>query len=269
MTNLSTQRTRDFHAKLRAKENVYGVFIGSPNPVVLDTVNATGWDFAILEGQHSAMSTGDLAATLISLYHSGLPAIVRVDGHEPFAIAKMFDAGAAGIIVPMVETVEQAEAIVAATRFRPRGMRSFGPIRADLVGMRPAELEERVFVFVMIETALGMENAEAIAAIDGVDGIFVGMADLAISRGEDPLAAYTTDVAQKDFAYLRTVTDANDITLGAPAFGPENAAKWREFGCQLVTVGLESALLGAASRDALEFLKPGSTPVRDASSPYS
>src|SRR5690606_15847466 len=183
--------------------------------------------------------------------------IVRVDGHEPYAISKMFDAGAAGVIVPMVETVEQAEAVVAATRFRPRGIRSFGPMRADVVGMRPAELEERVFVFVMIETALGIENAEAIAAVDGVDGIFVGMADLAISRGEDPLAAYTTDVAQHDFAYLRGVTDAAGITLGAPAFGAENAAKWRDFGCQLVTVSLESALLGAASRDALEFLKPG------------
>lgn len=269
MTNIATQRTRDFHARLRSKENVYGVFVGQPTTVVLDTVNATGWDFVILEGQHAAMSTGDLASALLSLNHSGLPAIVRVDGHEPYAIAKMFDAGAAGVIVPMVETVEQAEAIVAATRFRPRGIRSFGPMRSDLVGSLPAQLEERVFVFVMIETALGMENAEAIAAIDGVDGIFVGMADLAISRGEDPLVAYTTDVAQTDFAYLRKVADAADITLGAPAFGAENAAKWREFGCQLVTVSLESALLGGACRDALEFLKPGSAPVRDASSPYS
>ncbi|WP_167050583.1 aldolase/citrate lyase family protein [Salinibacterium sp. ZJ77] len=269
MTHLATQRTRDFHAQLRGKENVYGVFVGSPTPFALDTIDSAGWDFVIIEGQHAPNSTADLAAALISLSHTGLPALVRVDGHEPYSIAKVFDAGAAGVIVPMVETVEQAEAIVAATRFRPRGVRSFGPIRSDLVGLRPAELEERVFVFVMIETALGLENAEAIAAVDGVDGIFAGMADLAISRGQDPLHAYTSDAMKGDFAELRRISDDAGIVLGAPAFGPENAERWREYGCQLVTVSFESAIVGRATREALEVLRPGSTPPRDESSPYS
>ncbi len=268
MTEQASQRIRDLHTALRTGQNVYGVFIGSPAPIVLDTINATGWDFAILEGQHSAQSTGDLVSALTPLAHSGLPAFVRVDGHDPYAISKVLDAGAAGVIVPMVETVEEAEAVVAATRFRPRGVRSFGPIRSDLVGLRPAELEDRVFLFVMIETQLGMDNAEAIAAVDGVDGIFAGMADLAISREQDPLAAYTSDVMAEDFARLRAICDANGIALGAPAFDTENAVRWRDFGCHLVTVSYETALLGLASRAALERLRPGSTPVRDPSSPY-
>ena len=115
---------------------------------------------------------------------------VRLPSTDPAPIGRVLDAGADAVIIAMVESAEQAAAAVAATRYAPAGVRSFGPLLASL-GLDPAALEARVSVFAMVETAQGLSALEEICAVPGLTGVYVGPADLAISLGYGLADAWT------------------------------------------------------------------------------
>src|SRR5690606_7446839 len=99
MTEETVDLTARFRDRLKAGEHVYGAFIGSNAPVAVNAFARTGWDFVILEGQHSALGTADLMGLLDPLQYTRFPALVRVGGHDQYQISKMLDGGAAGVIV--------------------------------------------------------------------------------------------------------------------------------------------------------------------------
>lgn len=155
------------------------------------------------------------------------------------------------MIVPLVDSVEQAEAAVAAARFPPRGNRSFGVTRRDLPGLSLDQLDSRALVFVMIESAEGLANAAAISRVPGLTGLFVGPADLSISLGLEPMAAFRSDQLAGEFATLLDICRQAGIILGAPGLNADAAQRWARYGCTFISGANEAQLIAEASKSFL------------------
>lgn len=163
----------------------FGIFANIAHPAAVEVTAMGGPDFICVDGEHSQIGRGDFENLFRAGELHGVPVMARVRGHAPDAIAGVLDAGAAGIMVPMVETAEQAEAVVSASRYPPLGKRGVGPGRAAGYGYRIPDYLGRanasVLVTIQVESAEGLANIEAIAAVEGVDVIFIGPGDLGVS----------------------------------------------------------------------------------------
>jgi len=168
-------------------DTTLGGWITVANPVVAEAMARAGFDYVCIDTQHGAIDYPAAVGMLRACDAAGTTTIVRVPWNEPGIIGKMLDAGAHGVIIPMVNSPEEAEAAVQACRYAPRGSRSFGP---TVVGQRipdyPAWAGENVAVIPMIETRQAVENLDAILAVDGIDAIYVGPADLSLTLGLPP-----------------------------------------------------------------------------------
>lgn len=173
--------------KLSGDAPVFGPWVGLPNPTAIEVMARLGFDFLLLDAEHSAIDAKDLASLLPAADLHGAPVIFRVTGTSPGEMKTALDSGAAGIMVPMVESAEQARAISDACRYAPVGRRGIGPWRAsgfyaDFASyMREANAATTLLV--QIESAQGLAHAAEIAAVEGVDALFAGPADLASSLG--------------------------------------------------------------------------------------
>jgi 4-hydroxy-2-oxoheptanedioate aldolase len=170
-----------------AGEPTLGTWLTIPSTVSAETAGRAGFDYVCIDNQHG-VSDYQVTVTMMQavLLGGGTP-IVRVPWNEPGIIGKMLDAGAEGVIVPMVNSAAEAEAVVTACRYPPLGMRSFGPV---LVMPRIADhtnvANSRTAVIPMIETVQAMNNLDEILSVPGVDAIYVGPADLSLSLGLPP-----------------------------------------------------------------------------------
>jgi 4-hydroxy-2-oxoheptanedioate aldolase len=136
--------------------------------------------------QHGLIDYATMVSGLIAMDAGGGTGVVRVPANDAAAIGKALDAGAHGIIVPLIETAEEAAAAVSACRYPPAGRRSYGPVRSHLrIGPDPKDANSRVACIVMIETASALANIEAICATPGLDGVYVGPNDLGLALGAD------------------------------------------------------------------------------------
>lgn len=204
----STAGPAGFAARLRAGERTVGYWVASDNPVATERLAALGYDYIVLDGQHGLLEYRGLLAGLTAIDAGARSAgVVRVVSNNQFWIGQALDAGARGVIVPLVDTVADAETAVAACRYPPLGRRSFGPTRSGLrIGPTPAEADAQIACLLMIETPGGLRNVADIARVPGVDGLYVGPSDLRLSLG----AKTATDPAlDAEFgAALRAVLEA-------------------------------------------------------------
>ena len=176
---------------------------------------------------------------------------VRLPSADPAPIGRVLDAGADAVIIAMVESAEQAAGAVAATRYAPAGMRSFGPLRAD-IGLEPAGHEARASVFAMIETAIGLAAVDDICAVDGLTGVYVGPADLSISLGHSPADALANPaVTQAAAQILRAASKAGVVPAIHASVGRTGKAM-AEMGFRMITLASEAQAL---RRGAAEDLK--------------
>lgn len=227
---------------LTTKAQVWGGWITGPSFSGPEEFAHSGYDYVGFDVQHGYLDDADVALILRRMQHVPIATAVRLPSSAPAPIGRVLDAGADAIIVAMVDTPEQAAAAVAATRFAPDGIRSFGPLRADL-GHDPAALQTRVSVFAMIETADGLDAVTEICSVPGLAGVYVGPADLAIALGVGPVGA--TSQPQVRDAVLRVQHAASaagvvaGIHAGTGAAGKDLAA----LGFQMITLASESHAL--------------------------
>lgn len=208
-----------------------------------------GFDWCCLDMQHGLHTVGGLVAGMQALASAGCAGYVRVGANRHEDIARALDAGARGVIVPQVSSAEQARAAVAACRYPPAGRRSWGPVRAKLGPVRPepGDLDRQADCFVMIEDRAGLDALDAIAAVPGLTGIFVGPADLALSLDGDPYRANaeaTLDVASRIAAVCERVGIVPAVFAGS------GVDKWRGAGFSMLAVDSDSTLLHSAARSA-------------------
>jgi len=218
-------------------------------PASIEPLATAGYDWIWLDCQHGPYDEGDAARILRTLAGVPYAMAVRVSHNEPAAIGRLLDAGADILIVPLVDSADEAAQAVAACRYPPAGVRSFGPGRPDL-GFDLALLEGRVSCFVMVESAGGLAEVDAIAATPGVTGIVVGPIDLGISLGIAPRDAVGSAQVADALVAIRAACERAGIVPGVVALGAEHAGRCVELGYRFVGVGADVlSVREAAVRD--------------------
>lgn len=174
-----------FAAKARAGEVVFGYFLLLDSPLATERIATTGYDYMCLDGQHGLLDYAGWIRGLQAIDAAGAGVgIVRVPSAEAAGIGRALDAGAAGIIVPLVNTADDAAAAVAAAKYPPQGIRSYGPMRSGLrIGPDTGRANAETLVLAMIETPEGIANVHEITAVEGIDGLYIGPTDLSIALG--------------------------------------------------------------------------------------
>jgi 4-hydroxy-2-oxoheptanedioate aldolase len=222
--------------------DVVGGWLQLPGSATAEIMGTVGFGFVCLDQQHGLIGDDALLPMLQALAATGTPAIVRVPANEPAAIGRALDRGAAGVLVPLVGSAEEAARAVAACHHPPRGSRSYGPTR-----LAWAPLTAGPICIVMIETVEAVEQAPEIAAVEGLDAVFVGPSDLALSAGL-PVSAALEDPGFADL--LRRVVQPcreRGLPLGIYCASPAHVHRFRELGCTFFTLMSETALLRSAA----------------------
>ncbi|NLT05852.1 MAG: HpcH/HpaI aldolase [Solirubrobacterales bacterium] len=217
------------------------------------TVEALGrldCDAVVIDMQHSACELRDVAAAIVALESTGTAAVVRVPALDGATVQRVLDAGALGVMCPMVNTAAEAEQLASACRYPPRGTRSFGPWRpADGAADYYREADDAIVAIAQIETLDALDRAEEIAAVPGIDALYAGTADLAISAGEDPFGFGPE--ARDRLARMAAAAHAAGKRAGMLAPTAATLEVAADCGMDLVSVALESWLVVAGATDAL------------------
>lgn len=222
------------------------------NSLTAEIMAAQGYDSVTIDIQHGALDYGDALLMLQAMRASGATLMARVPWRDPGYIMKVLDAGAMGVICPMVNNRAEAEEFVSYMRYPPLGQRSFGPTRTAVAmpGYGVAANEE-VLALAMIETAEGMAHLDEIAATPGLDGIYVGPADLTLGTQAGRLPPGFDRQEPEMIALIQQIADAckaNGIKACLHCGTPDYAERAIGWGYDLTTVGGDSRLLaGAAS----------------------
>lgn len=221
------------------------------NSLTAEIMAAQGYDSVTVDMQHGALDYSALLPMLQAMRASGATLMARVPWRDPGHIMKALDAGAMGIICPMVNNREEAEEFVSYLRYPPLGQRSFGPTRAAIAmpGYGLAANSE-VLALAMIETADGITNLDEIVATPGLDGIYVGPADLTLGTQKGRLPPGFDRQEPEMIKLLKRIADAcklNGIRACLHCATPDYAARAIEWGYELTTVGGDTRLLGGAA----------------------
>jgi 4-hydroxy-2-oxoheptanedioate aldolase len=232
--------------KLESGRPAIGLWAAIPSALTAEAAALAGADYVVADQQHGALDPATLTAMLTAIAGGGSAPLVRVARNEPFWIGQALDLGAQGVIVPMVESGEEAARAVAACRYAPEGIRSFGALRAG-AGERPLCL-------VMIETRAGYEQAAEIAATPGLDGIYVGPSDLALSLGLQPTIRLEPPPVLEALALVHAACADAGIVAGVHCLAAEDVPVQAEH-FAMVTAGGDTLLLQGALAAALRIAR--------------
>jgi 4-hydroxy-2-oxoheptanedioate aldolase len=248
----------EFAARVRRREPVIGYWTVLDAPIAAERLAHLGYDYLVLDGQHGSFGYSGILNGLLAIEAGGKAVgVVRVEANDPTPIGKALDAGAAGIIVPLVNTADEAAAAVAASRYPPVGIRSYGPVRSDLrIGAAPSVANESTVVLAMIETRLGLENVAAIAATPGLDGLYIGPSDLTLAVGGS--APGDLAVSRQFGAALVSIREACEtagIVAGIHTASGEIAAARLADGFTFVSISSDLSHLELAARAQLSIAR--------------
>ena len=226
----------------------YGGWVSTADPAIAEWIASCGFDEVLVDQQHGTVEPSQLGAVFTAISAQGAIPITRVAAHDAAAIGKSLDLGAQAVVIPMVNSAEEAAKAVAASRFPPHGVRSMGPIRAHLVfGTDDIEDLESPAVIVMVETAAGLANCDAIAATPGVDAIYVGPADLSIAIGVPFVRSKRTPeqaaLHARAVETVRQACERNGIVAGMNCPTGEIARGYVEAGFRMVTVTADADMI--------------------------
>ena len=227
----------------------FGLWSVVPGSFGAEILSETGADYVCVDQQHGAIDYDAMVPMLQAIRAGGAAPITRVLSNDPFLIMKALDAGAWAVIVPLVGSAGDAARAVSACRYPPRGVRSFGPVRAaTVIGSRdPEDLGGEVLCFVMVETGEALERVDEIAATPGVDGIYIGPSDLALSLGLPPTLEVTEGEHVEAVRRIREACHEHGIAAGIHSPSGDWARRHAEAGFDMVTVASDAPLLREAA----------------------
>ncbi len=243
-----------FRKALIARQQLVGCFIKTPHATVVEVLGSTELDYLVLDGEHSPFDKASINMCMLAARAVDIPLLIRVPDDNPAFILNVLDCGAAGVVVPHVVSVEQAERLAKAVRYVRGGRGIAGTTRAGDYGAKPlpehrAAADAEVSLICQIEDREGVENAEAIAAVEGVDALFVGRADLTVSYG---LTDFNdAGIAKKAGEVLGVKGAATGLFVAAT----EDMGPWRDKGASFYLSGSDHSFLFAGAK-ALAARKP-------------
>ncbi len=236
-------------AKLKAGETVFGCFIRYPNASLVEVLGYQPWDFIVFDGEHGTIDPQDCENMVRAAELRGVTPIVRVTTNQAPIILRFMDSGAHGLHVPWVNTAAEAEAVVRAVKYEPRGVRGLAFIRAADYGQTiplgeyVQQANAETLVAIHVETITAVENLPEIVKIDGIDVIFIGPTDLSQSLGVPGQPQHPK--VQEAISRIFDTVAGSDKVVGIMAPNVQAARQWRERGARYITIGFESLLMPA------------------------
>jgi 4-hydroxy-2-oxoheptanedioate aldolase len=227
-----------------------GGWAAIPSPYATEIYAAQGWDYVTLDMQHGALDLNDVVPMLQAINAgSDATALVRVPWNDPAHIMRVLDAGAYGVVCPMINTKADAEALVRSGRYPPLGERSFGPFRAAQYGGADywQHANDEVLLFAMIETRQAVENLSEILSVKGLNGVYIGPSDLSLSLGKPPTLDPTDPSVLEAMAVILKTTRERGLIAGVHTDGPKTAAKRFAEGFHYCTLLNDSRALAVAA----------------------
>jgi len=233
------------------------------NSFSAETMAHQGWDSLTIDLQHGVVDYQTMVTMLQAISTTATVPIVRVPWLEPGILMKTLDAGAYGVICPMVNSREDAQKLVAYTHYAPRGTRSFGPVRALLYGGAdyPQHANDTIVTFAMIETAAALENLDEILSVEGLDAIYIGPSDLSLALGCTPTFDDLDPRAAEAVEHILARAKAHGVVAGIHNGTTEAALKRIAKGFQFVTVGSDARLMAAGAQGVMSRMRAGLAPA--------
>jgi 4-hydroxy-2-oxoheptanedioate aldolase len=224
-------------------------------------VASAGFDAVVVDLQHGHATLDDLPQLLAAIEGSPALPFVRAAWNHPADLMRALDLGTRGVICPMVGSRAEAEAFVAACRYPPAGTRSYGPIQAAFGRGRDhtAAAEEAILLFAMIETADGLSHLDEVAGTPGLDGLFVGPADLSLGIGLDTFADLNDPALLEALDSVIAAADTHGLIPGIHAPSPTNSAAMADRGFRFVSCGVDEDLLRGAAEANLRDTRGAQT----------
>jgi 4-hydroxy-2-oxoheptanedioate aldolase len=237
--------------KVKQGQPIFGGIVGTNSPLVAEAIAFSGADYVLVDNQHGLWEPEAMISAFKYILAAGSTPFARVGENEFYHIGAMLDRGPLGIVVPMVHTAADAEAAVYATRFPPRGGRSMGPYGCRAFGADYLKwANDEIFLTVQIESQQGLDNVEAIMAVDGIDGTWVGPGDLSASIGA-PIGSKAHDAAM-----VRIVEACKKYGKVPGTFSVGWTERRLEQGYLFVTPAADTRLLEDGMREMINKLKP-------------
>lgn len=239
-----------------------GAWLTIPSGFSAEIMAHAGFDWLCVDMQHGVIDYQQMVAMLQAVSTTDVTPLVRVPWNEPGIIGKTLDAGARGVIVPMVNSRAEAERAVWACRYAPAGGRSYGPLRANYyAGFDYYEhANDDVLCIVMIETRDAVAHVDEILSVGGIDAVYVGPADLSITLGLAPAPDHDAAIFTDALARILEACRVHAVVPGI-AGNQKTAPKRVEQGFRLVEVASDARLLGMGAGDALRGVSPDGSPA--------
>jgi 4-hydroxy-2-oxoheptanedioate aldolase len=256
----------------QAGKPVLNGWCGLPSSFAAEIMAHAGWDSVVVDMQHGIIDYQVMVTMLQAISTTATVPLVRVPWNDPAHIQKALDAGAYGIVCPMINNRAETESFVGAMRYAPLGYRSSGPIRAALYGGADyhAKANDIVVAFGMIETAEAIDKLDEILSVKGLDAVYIGPSDLSISFGHPPGGDKTDAWMMEALNKVLEACKRHGVKPGIHCLAPPYAKKMIEMGFMFVTVGGDARFLTAAAQAAVQEMRSGA-PARSAaggSGPY-
>lgn len=234
-------------------------WLAIPNAFSAETMAHQGWDSLTIDLQHGVVDYQAAVDMLIAISTTDTVPVVRIPWLDPGILMKVLDAGAYGVICPMINSATDAEKLVASTHYPPRGTRSFGPIRAFLYAGQdyPLHANDTIVTFAMIETRQGLDNLEEILRVDGIEAIYIGPSDLSLALGCKPAFDAVEPPVAEAIDYILAKCKERGIVAGIHNGSPEYALKRIAQGFRFVTIASDARLMAAGAQQVLGVMRPG------------
>ena len=252
------ERSAGFRRRVRDREPLFGTFLGMGSQASAELCSGAGFDWCLVDLEHGLGTEATMAAELVAVELTGATALVRVESASPLRISRALDHGASGIMVPQLRSAADAAAAVRCVRYPPQGTRGValsvrGAGYGEALASEVTELGDAVTTLVQIENAEALADVEAIAAVDGVDVLFVGPNDLTHSlaipgRFDDP-------VYLEALAAVGRAARGADCAAGVMLSSPAQVAAHLELGYTFFALSSDGGLLASAARSALETMR--------------
>ena len=234
-------------------------WLAIPSSYSAEVMAATPYDSVTVDTQHGMVDFPDAVKMLGAMSAYTPTPFARVPWNDPAAIMKLLDAGAYGIICPMINTREQCEQFVGACRYAPKGFRSFGPARGLLYGGPDyaAHANDTIVTMAMIETEEALNNVDEIMMVDGLDGIYIGPNDLAISLGNPPNPEPTAPNVVEAVDTILAAAKKHKVAAGIHCPSGASARDKIEKGFQFTTIANDARLMAMASSAEIQVARGG------------
>lgn len=251
-----------FKARLTARETLLGAFVKTPHPIIIEIMGRSAFDFLVLDAEHAPFDRSTIDTSIIAARSVDCPVVVRVHKGDAETILGALDSGAVGVMIPHVKTPSQACDLVRAVRFGPDGRGFAGTTRAAEYSARSLSehfdrANDEVVLICQIEDAEGYSNHVEIAAVDGVDGLFIGRADLAVSYGKRDIS--TLDISRRCAEILATKNTATGLYCNPD----EDVTHWKDQGASFFVIGSEHTLISQGAKQLASRLAGIQSPKPD------